>query len=1032
MEAEIENAVEIAWNPSSEQALKVQAYEFLNQIRNEPQAWQACINLFVRQSPRPSEVVRLVCLEIVNSAVHTQGLDGASLAFLKDTLLEYTRRVYGPNASPDQLDQAHLQNKLCQTLTYLFVFLYQDGWQTFIDDFFALTANSDGSSRDNAAGVVLYLRILGSIHDEIADMLLSRNQNDAKRNVDLKDQIRAQDMNKVAQSWKELLAHYSHRNDQIVDMILRLVGKWVSWMDISLIVNDEMMSLLLPLVGRANESGSEDKVRDAAIDALTEITGKKMKNSDKMQLISFLNLREIVTQLVASAPLNELKSTPRYDTDLAESVAKLTNTIMADVVRVLEDSQVDQETKALADQHLHDFVPALLRFFSDEYDEVCSTVIPSLTDLLTAFRKLSPLPPSYSEMLPPILNAVIMKMRYDETCSWGEQDDQTDEAEFQELRKRLQVLQKTVAAVDQNLFIDAISNLVGNTFQTLDQRGAQMDWRDLDLALHEMYLFGELALPNQGALPKNERATPASGRLAVMVKKMVESGIASFNHPAVILQYMEICVRYAAVFDAYPEHIGPVLENFVRLVHHDHVRIKSRSWYLFFRFVKHMRPHVGNVAETVIQSISDLLPIKAEAPGDENDDDMSSEEQDNSEAALFTSQLYLYQAIGYISSAPSTPAEKQALYVRSVMNNLFADMESHLPRAKSGDAQALNQIHHIVMALGTLAHGFSEGLPSTSSSAAPGQTRRPLPDRAISEEFSRAAEAILVALGEFNQTFDIRTACRAAFSRLLGVLGVAVLPQLPQWIEGLLSQSSGKDEMAFFLRILDQVVYEFKGEIYEVLNLLLTPLQQRIFSGLSEPATGTDDHIQLGELRREYLSFILVILNNNLEGTLVSEVNQGFFESMISCIITLGRSFEGNAQSSKLAFGVMTRMAAIWGGPDLATISANPTAPVGTPSPAIPGFDQFMIERFHSVCWEVMQDPQFKPEDAQTKQVLTEIAALEQAIYKKTGDVFIQNVQNQLFPSLGIDGTEFLRSLTSTDKKTFSGYLHGLIKSRRS
>lgn len=495
---------------------------------------------------------------------------------------------------------------------------------------------------------------------------------------------------------------------------------------------------------------------------------------------------------------------------------------------------------------------------------------------------------------------------------------------------------------------------------------------------------------------------------------------------------MEICVRYAAVFDAYPEHIGPVLENFVRLVHHDHVRIKSRSWYLFFRFVKHMRPHVGNVAETVIQSISDLLPIKAEAPGDENDDDMSSEEQDNSEAALFTSQLYLYQAIGYISSAPSTPAEKQALYVRSVMNNLFADMESHLPRAKSGDAQALNQIHHIVMALGTLAHGFSEGLPSTSSSAAPGQTRRPLPDRAISEEFSRAAEAILVALGEFNQTFDIRTACRAAFSRLLGVLGVAVLPQLPQWIEGLLSQSSGKDEMAFFLRILDQVVYEFKGEIYEVLNLLLTPLQQRIFSGLSEPATGTDDHIQLGELRREYLSFILVILNNNLEGTLVSEVNQGFFESMISCIITLGRSFEGNAQSSKLAFGVMTRMAAIWGGPDLATISTNPTAPVGTPSPAIPGFDQFMIERFHSVCWEVMQDPQFKPEDAQTKQVLTEIAALEQAIYKKTGDVFIQNVQNQLFPSLGIDGTEFLRSLTSTDKKTFSGYLHGLIKSRRS
>lgn len=486
---------------------------------------------------------------------------------------------------------------------------------------------------------------------------------------------------------------------------------------------------------------------------------------------------------------------------------------------------------------------------------------------------------------------------------------------------------------------------------------------------------------------------------------------------------MEICVRYAAVFDAYTEHIGPVLENFVRLVHHDHVRIKARSWYLFFRFVKHMRPHVGNVAETVITSISDLLPIKAEAPGDENDDDMSSDEQDNSEAALFTSQLYLYEAVGYISSAPTTPAEQQALYVRSVMNNLFSDMETHLPRAKSGDAQAVNQIHHIVMALGMLAHGFSEGLPSTSSSST-SHTKRPAPDKSVSDEFSRAAEAILLALSEFNSSFDIRTACRSAFSRLLGVLGAAVLPQLPQWIEGLLSASSGKDEMAFFLRILDQVVYEFKGEIYAVLNVLLTPLQQRIFAGLSEPAAGTDDHIQLGELRREYLSFILVILNNNLEGTLISEVNQGFFESMISCIITLGRSFEGNPQSSKLAFGVMARMAAIWGGPDVAGS--------GSPAPAIPGFDGFVIEHFHGVCWEVMREPAFKPEvDAQTRQVLSEIAALEQVIYRKTGDVFLAHLRAGLIPGLGVDGNEFLGALTGMDKKAFSGYLLGLIKSRR-
>ncbi|KAG4218076.1 Exportin-T, partial [Phytophthora cactorum] len=213
-----------------------------------------------------------------------------------------------------------------------------------------------------------------------------------------------------------------------------------------------------------------------------------MRPADKAEMISFLNLRDIISQLIASPPLNEFKGTPRYDTDLGEAVAKLVNTVVADIVRVLEDRSTDDATRAKSNQLLHDFIPLLLRFFSDEYDEICSTVIPSLTDVLAYFRKLSELPPSFSETLPPILNAIIMKMRYDETSSWGNEDEQTDEAEFQELRKRLQVLQKTVAAVDQDLYVDVLTNLVANTFQTLDEQGSQMDWRDVDLALHEMFL----------------------------------------------------------------------------------------------------------------------------------------------------------------------------------------------------------------------------------------------------------------------------------------------------------------------------------------------------------------------------------------------------------------------------------------------------------------------------------------------------------------------------------------------------------------
>ena len=462
---------------------------------------------------------------MVNNAIQTQQLDAESLSHLKETLLEYVRRTYGSDAQgQDQVDPPSLQNKLTQTLTFLFISLYKQGWESFLDDFQSLTSLQNNGVRDNFAGTALYLRILGSIHDEIADALLTRTNTEAKRNIDLKDILRARDVQKVATCWQEILMQWRDQNDTIVEMCLKVVGKWVSWIDISLIVNQDTLNLLFQLAGRTNPSKMEDKVRDAAIDTFTEIVAKKMKPADKMGMIVFLDLGNVISQLIASPALHDLRTTSSYDTDLAEAVAKLVNNVVFDIVKVLEDAQVETDIRARAEQLLQSFLPLLLRFFSDDYDEICSTVIPSLTDLLTFLRKAQPLPPAYSAMLSPILNAIIQKMRYDETSSWGNEDEQTDEAEFQELRKRLQVLQKSVAAVDEALYVDILSNVVGNTFQRLDQQGGQMDWRDLDLALHEMYLFGELTVPNGGLFAKSQPSSVAAERLVAMMSKMVESG----------------------------------------------------------------------------------------------------------------------------------------------------------------------------------------------------------------------------------------------------------------------------------------------------------------------------------------------------------------------------------------------------------------------------------------------------------------------------------------------------------------------------
>lgn len=469
----------------------------------------------------------MVALDVVNNAIQTSQLDVQGRATIRDSLMIYIRNTYGADRGEHNLlDPTSIQNKITQSLTYLFVTMYSEEWTTFFADILSLTGSPGSSLKDNHAGVVVYLRTLISVHDEIADVMVSKSAEEQRKHTDVKDLVRQRDARMIASSWQEVLSEWGVKDDTITELCLTSIGRWVSWTDISLVVNQTLLTMLFQLV--STQENASPRRRDAAIEAFIEILGKKMNASDKLDLIDFLNIQDVVSQLVSSPALTDMRSTSNYDTDLAESVAKLVNNTVFDVVKALDGVQEGDATSLRAINQLHSFVPFILRFFSDEYDEVCSTVIPCLTDLLTFLRKKSKSGSTfYVEtfgMLPPILDAVIAKMRYDETTSWGNEDEQTDEAEFQELRKRLQVLQQAVAAVNENLCLDKFTSVVATTFDNYQSHNGQLDWRDVDLALHEMFLFGDLAMKHGGLYSKSKPISPAAERLIAMMYKLVESG----------------------------------------------------------------------------------------------------------------------------------------------------------------------------------------------------------------------------------------------------------------------------------------------------------------------------------------------------------------------------------------------------------------------------------------------------------------------------------------------------------------------------
>ncbi|KAI1626967.1 armadillo-type protein [Exophiala viscosa] len=1026
MDDQIISAIQIAYNPSSDPTLKRQAFDYVNQLRQEPSAWQPCLTISL-QVPRQPMVIRVFCLDIVNNALQAGLVDQQGLRTIKDRLMEYLGKHYGSGSEEETPDPGTIVNKFAQTITFLFASFYGSGWETCFDDLLALTTKGTGS-RDSYPGVVFYLTVLNSVHDEIGDQLLSRSRAEQDRANTLKDLIRERDVQKIARSWEEILSQWRTSKDVVAELCLKAVGKWVSWVDISFVVNQRMLELLFQQLERAQkvEPGpGEELARDAAVDVFTETVAKKMPTADKIDMITFLNLETVVSQLVTCPPLSDSRA-PNYDVDLAETVAKLVNTTVTDIVRVLDTENQASPTWAKAEQLLAAFLPHLLRFFSDVFDEVCSTVLTAMNDVLAFLRKASTGEAAAAQraaMLLPILKAIFIKMRYDDTADWNQEDEQTDEAEFQDLRKRLAALQSAIAAADEALYVEAISTLVHDTLQRLRTDGSSLNWRDLDLALYEVYLMGDLAAKGGGLYHKNKPNSPAAEALIQMMLEMVQSNAGSFGHPAIQLQYMEICVRYSTFFEKHTGFIEPVLQTFLELAHHQSLKVKARAWYLIQRLVRQLRTHLGNATEAVVQSLQDLLVIRAELPSEEEGDDMSSDGETATDST-FTSQLYLFEAVGCICGSTSAPPEKQAPILQLIMQPLFSDIERNLESARAGNDLASLQVHHSIMALGTIARGFSEFTPGADSQHG-GAAIAPQ----VKQAFAQVAEVTLVTLTALKSSFQIRTAARFAFSRLIGIVGTQMMQQLPQWVEGLLTESSTRDEMALFLRLLDQVIFGFKNDISDFLDRLFSGLLQRVFVGISAGTSGTDDEIELAELKREYLNFLMVILGNDLGTVLVSSTNQPIFESIITSTEHLARDVE-DFPTAKMAFLLLSRMCTVWGGPDVVSAIGQVNGNVAGPQPALPGFDQFMITRFSPLCWALPTNPSFNSKDAQARQALSEAAGLQKTIYTKTGQQYLTWLQENELRTMGMNDTlinEYLQKLATLEPKAFKTFFAKFI-----
>ncbi|KAJ2566638.1 pre-tRNA nuclear export protein, partial [Coemansia sp. RSA 1836] len=505
----------------------------------------------------------------------------------------------------------------------------------------------DSARQTNAASINPFmvdflLKVLGSLDEEMVNPAVPRGADEVARNTDIKDAMRVEDVNRMAHAWYSILVHLSGSHPDLARGALRLMGVYVSWIDISLIVNQPFVSIIFSLL-------KAPALRGQACRCLAEIVGKGMRAADKLCLIQFLGIVGVMSQLEFA------------DVEFAEEVGKLANVVGIELKAIWTDKEsATPDGRATAVVMLEKLMPLLLSFLSHEYDEVSSSVFPAIGEILAVFKKMqregSALTAAQQDFLSRLMPALVAKLKYGDDYPWptaadasigdndGSLDEDDEEAMFVDLRRNLRVFIDAIAQIAPALYDSIMLTTAQDIFKQCNQYGVsseqaadsndsgrgQLGWVRAELGLYLTQAYGERLSSSKGLRfggPRHGQSNGAQANgahasgptvesLSDLLTMMIQSGVVACQHPAIAPVYFENCVRFSGYFDVRREAVTPVLTSFLGAngIRHPYASVRVRVWYFLHRLVKHLSSTgLAMYSSDFISAVNDLLPINADS-----------------------------------------------------------------------------------------------------------------------------------------------------------------------------------------------------------------------------------------------------------------------------------------------------------------------------------------------------------------------------------------------------------------------------------
>ncbi|XP_076447467.1 exportin-T-like [Babylonia areolata] len=942
--------------------VRAQAMHHFEELKNSADGWKLCAHAYTSDSFKGNDHARFSFLKVCEHFLRTRYHQACTEE--QSTLRAFLVSCLQQSGGEGGREASFMLNKLAQVVSLAFVVDYPSRWPSFFEDLLGLV-------NQGHRAVDLYLRVLQAIDQEVVDREIVHKEKTSTRNTSIKDHMRESCVASLAASWLHIMTVYEDSQPEVVCQCLDVVGRFVSWIDISLVANDPYVSALLRFL-------SKPLLRESCCDCIYEVLSKGMEPTAKLQMVeSFFTVLD---------KNNVLSPAEDEESDFLAKLSKL----MSGIGLALIDSwnklyrsgnAPNDQAKVLA--ALETKIPYMLRFLADEDDDVSAAA----GDMATAYINLlktkgSPLSPTQRTHVEGMLFTVVKKMKYDE--SYNFEQDGEDEAMFDEYRKQLKVIFNNLAQLDADLVLTMVHNIVT---QTLKQ-WKEADFRDVELAVSLLYGVAEAVPASHG-----QHFTGNSTKVSVlqdMMRTLMTSQVSQHGHTVVQLQFFETVVRYDRFFQVETEYIPECLRAFLdkRGLYHNSPKVRSRCSYLFTRIIKSLKAHLLPYVIDVFTQMQALLVLHSPDGANGVTHLLSADDQ-----------LFVYEAASILIISSTLPVEKKQELMKSLLAPIASRFESLLASlcVEVAEDRQVAYAKCICDAMG-LASRVSKGFSFSQTMKACG----------CQDAFMQLLHLFGKALEAPWQRGQLQGGVRQYLHRMVVCLDAEVLPFIPPVLNHLLSHPEAKS-LSDFMPLINQLIMKFKRGIIEFLSQIMMPLINTIFSILNAPVderdqvTASDRKI----LKRAYYQFLSSIVAHECVDVFMTLTDLNDVSKVLTSVVQ-GVYEITDPTSQRSCFTILKKLTEAWGGDDR----------------GLQGFVKFLYDQVVPVCITAPLHPSFDLKDGQTCLALGECASCLKTILDKRGMELINHLQEYL-PTLNLSpeqSLEFCHAL-QTDLKTFKTYL---------